>query len=155
MLLLLPSLPVKISYPKHLTLSPSFFQGKSTFLSLISGKNEFTGGKLLVNGKEGSLAQYRRLVGFVPQEDIMIRELTVYENIRHAAMMRLPSSWTTEKKLERVEAVLQSLDLDHVRNSIIGDEIRRGISGGQRKRVNVAMELVSDPALICLDEPTS
>jgi ABC-type multidrug transport system ATPase subunit len=85
----------------------------------------------------------------------MLRDLTVYENIRHAAMMRLPESWTMKKKLQRVELVLQSLDLVQVRDSIIGDEIRRGISGGQRKRVNVAMELVADPSLICLDEPTS
>lgn len=129
--------------------------GKTTFLSLIANKVDPTGGKLLVNGKEGSLTEYRRLVGYVPQEDIMLRELTVYENIRHAAMMRLPSTMPKAKKLDRVEKVMESLDLMHIKDSIIGDELRRGISGGQRKRVNVAMELVMDPALICLDEPTS
>ncbi|CAB9505209.1 Putative white-brown complex homolog protein 30 [Seminavis robusta] len=130
--------------------------GKTTFLSLISGKNDPTGGQLLVNGEEGTtLAQYRRLVGFVPQEDIMLRELTVYENIRHAAMMRLPASMSKKKKLKRVQHVMESLDLMHIKHTVVGDELKRGISGGQRKRVNVAMELVMDPALICLDEPTS
>jgi ABC-type multidrug transport system ATPase subunit len=129
--------------------------GKSTFLSLLSGKNEPTGGTLHVNGKEASLSQFRPLVGFVPQEDIMLRELTVEENIRHSAFMRLPADWTPKQKLERVYQVMESLDLLPIKDSIIGDEVRRGISGGQRKRVNVAMELVADPSLLALDEPTS
>ncbi|VEU45179.1 unnamed protein product [Pseudo-nitzschia multistriata] len=129
--------------------------GKSTFLSLLSGKTEPTGGTLAVNGEHASLKDYRKVVGFVPQEDIMIRELSVEENIRHSAFMRLPASMSRKKKLERVYQVMESLDLLRIRSSIIGDEIIRGISGGQRKRVNVAMELVADPSLLALDEPTS
>jgi ABC-type multidrug transport system ATPase subunit len=129
--------------------------GKSTFLSLLSGKVEPTGGTLKVNGAEASLKEYQKLVGFVPQEDIMLRELTVEENIRHSAFMRLPSELSRKEKKERVYQVMESLDLIRIRNSVIGDEITRGISGGQRKRVNVAMELVADPSLLALDEPTS
>ena len=108
-----------------------------------------------MNGEEASLKDFRELVGFVPQEDIMLRELTVEENIRHSALMRLPTGLSHEEKMDRVYQVMESLDLLHIRNSIIGDEIVRGISGGQRKRVNVAMELVADPSLLALDEPTS
>jgi len=129
--------------------------GKSTFLSLLSGKTEPTGGTLAVNGDNSSLKEFRELVGFVPQEDIMLRELTVEENIQHSAMMRLPTKLSHKQKIERVFKVMESLDLVHIRNNIIGDEIVRGISGGQRKRVNVAMELVADPSLLALDEPTS
>lgn len=124
-------------------------------MSLLSGKTEPTGGKLTVNGEESSLKDYRELVGFVPQEDIMLRELTVEENIRHSALMRLPTRLSHEEKMDRVYQVMESLDLLHIRNSIIGDDLIRGISGGQRKRVNVAMELVADPSLLALDEPTS
>lgn len=129
--------------------------GKSTFLSLLSGKTEPTAGQLEVNGEKTSLTKFKKLVGFVPQEDIMLRELTVEENIRHSAFMRLPAEWTRKQKLQRVEAVMESLELTPIKDSIIGDEIRRGVSGGQRKRVNVAMELVADPSLLALDEPTS
>mmetsp|Transcript_59762 Transcript_59762/g.146702 ORF Transcript_59762/g.146702 Transcript_59762/m.146702 type:complete len:251 (-) Transcript_59762:3446-4198(-) len=129
--------------------------GKSTFLSLLSGKVEPTAGQLEVNGEKTSLTKFKKLVGFVPQEDIMLRELTVEENIRHSAFMRLPADWTRKQKLQRVAAVMESLELTPIKNSIIGDEIQRGISGGQRKRVNVAMELVADPSLLALDEPTS
>ena len=68
----------------------------------------------------------------------MLRELTVEENIQHSAMMRLPTDLPYEEKLKRVEKVMASLDLLHIRNNIIGDELVRGVSGGQRKRVNVA-----------------
>jgi len=129
--------------------------GKSTFLSLLSGKIEPTGGTLSVNGKLSSLKDFRELVGFVPQEDIMLRELTVEENIRHSAWMRLSTGLSHQQKMDRVHKVMESLDLLHIRNSIIGDELIRGISGGQRKRVNVAMELVANPSLLALDEPTS
>jgi len=129
--------------------------GKSTFLSILSGKVDRTAGRLLINDQPSELTKYRRIIGFVPQEDIMLRSLSVEENVRHSAFMRLPADWSKEKKLARVEQVLRSLELTEIRHSIIGDEMKRGISGGQRKRVNVAMELVADPSLLCLDEPTS
>ena len=70
----------------------------------------------------------------------MLRELTVEENIYHSAMMRLPADWSHEKKKERVEEILESLEIEHVRDTVVGDEKKRGISGGQRKRVNIGME---------------
>lgn len=129
--------------------------GKTTFLTIMSGKVDRTGGTLKVNGEEEELSAFRNIIGFVPQEDIMMRDLTVEENVTHSALMRLPSSWSTASKLERVEEILDALEIDHIRDSVVGDEKKRGISGGQRKRVNIAMEMVTKPSLCCLDEPTS
>jgi ABC-type multidrug transport system ATPase subunit len=96
-----------------------------------------------------------RLVGFVPQEDTMHRELTVREILKSYALLRLPRFYDHLMVERVVQDVIEALQLDHVSDSIIGDETKRGISGGQRKRVNVGMEMVSDPSLLFLDEPTS
>jgi ABC-type multidrug transport system ATPase subunit len=120
--------------------------GKTTLLTLLSGKVDRSGGTLKVNGEEEELSSFRNVIGFVPQEDTMLRELTVEENVVHSAMMRLPSNWSKERKMERVDEILGSLEIDHIRDSIVGDERQRGISGGQRKRVNIAMEMVMNPS---------
>lgn len=91
----------------------------------------------------------------VPQDDIMMRDLTVEENIMFAAMTRLPSSWSSDRKLAFGDYVIELLGLSEIRNSPIGDEATRGISGGQRKRVNIGIELAADPVILALDEPTS
>eukprot|EP01135_Chromosphaera_perkinsii_P004490 Nk52_evm14s284 gene=Nk52_evmTU14s284 len=130
--------------------------GKTTFLSVLCGKVSRTGGEVLVNGKrEADLSKYRRITGFVPQDDVMHRTLTVQEILTHSALTRLPRNWSYQKKMEYVEKVLTILSLTHCRDSVIGDETQRGISGGERKRVNIGMELVSAPKALFLDEPTS
>mmetsp|Transcript_7124 Transcript_7124/g.15227 ORF Transcript_7124/g.15227 Transcript_7124/m.15227 type:complete len:853 (-) Transcript_7124:98-2656(-) len=129
--------------------------GKTTLLNMLSGKVPRTGGCVMINGEEDEIFNYRRIVGFVPQEDVMHRDMTVYENILHSALVRLPKEWPLERKHAQVEHVISLLGLTRVRNSLIGDERVRGISGGQRKRVNVAMELVTNPSVLFLDEPTS
>ena len=73
----------------------------------------------------------------VPQEDVMLRDFSVREILMHSAMMRLPASWTKEQKKELVLSTIAFLGLSHIQDSIIGDEEHRGISGGQRKRVNI------------------
>mmetsp|Transcript_26760 Transcript_26760/g.80819 ORF Transcript_26760/g.80819 Transcript_26760/m.80819 type:complete len:958 (-) Transcript_26760:85-2958(-) len=130
--------------------------GKTTIMNLITGKVKKTGGWITVNGEPcDDLSQYRSRTAFVPQEDVMHRELTVLDNITFSANMRLPANWTEEQKREKVMHTIYTLDLTHVQHSIIGDEFERGISGGQRKRVNVGLELVADPKILFLDEPTS
>lgn len=132
--------------------------GKTTLLNTVLGKCDSTwtrGGTLLINGVTEDLNRFRKLVGYVPQDDIMHRDLTVYENISYSANIRLPSDWTHEQRRQHVEAVIVSLQLSHVQHSNIGDENVRGISGGQRKRVNIGMELAAAPSLLLLDEPTS
>lgn len=133
--------------------------GKTTCLTTLAGKatyGELTG-RVFINGAPGLLTDtaYRHLLGFVPQDDVMHRDLTVEENVTHAAMTRLPASWSADKKLAFADYVLELLGLSEIRESPIGDETTRGISGGQRKRVNIALELAADPQVLLLDEPTS
>jgi ABC-type multidrug transport system ATPase subunit len=133
--------------------------GKTTFLSVISGRlprgTQCTG-ELFVNGKlENSIANYNKMVGFVPQDDTMLRELTVREVLKFSAELRLPS-YTSSLEIDKiVEDVISLLGLSEIRYAQIGSVDKRGISGGQRKRVNIGMELVADPIILFLDEPTS
>lgn len=85
----------------------------------------------------------------------MFAELTVEEQITYAALLRLPADMPREKKMIRVSRVVQELGLSKVRNTMVGNELIRGISGGERKRVNIGTELVTDPSLLFLDEPTT
>ncbi|KND05205.1 uncharacterized protein SPPG_00865 [Spizellomyces punctatus DAOM BR117] len=129
--------------------------GKTTFMNVLMGKVKRTGGTLYVNGQESEMHVFRKVIGYVPQEDIMLRELTVWENVLHSAKIRLPGDWSAKDVEEHVHGVLSALNLSHVAHTIIGDETTRGVSGGQRKRVNIGMELAAVPLAIFLDEPTS
>ncbi|KAJ3158449.1 hypothetical protein HDU86_002918 [Geranomyces michiganensis] len=129
--------------------------GKTTFMSVLMGKVARTTGSLFINGAEDEMRNFQKIIGFVPQDDIMLRELTVRENILHAARVRSPSAWTAKEVEMFVDQILESLSLTHVANTIVGDEFKRGVSGGQRKRVNIGMELASTPLALFLDEPTS
>jgi ABC-type multidrug transport system ATPase subunit len=85
----------------------------------------------------------------------MIPTLTVTSILHHSAALRLPSSTSSETRHRIVEEVLQVLGLSKVRDSIVGDENIRGVSGGEKKRVNIGIELVARPTALFLDEPTS
>lgn len=112
-------------------------------------------GHLFINGEEQEIFKFKKVVGFVPQDDIMLRELTVKENIAFSANIRLPR-WDKAKIRAHVSSVIKALGLKDVENSIIGDESQRlRISGGQRKRVNIGLELAACPIALFLDEPTS
>ncbi|KAF9424151.1 hypothetical protein BGZ94_008082 [Podila epigama] len=129
--------------------------GKTTLISMLTSKVPKDAGTIRVNGLEEDLGYYRKLIGFVPQEDIIHRELTVHDVLLHSAYMRLPSDLTKAEMTEKVLEIVDFLGLNKVMDSVVGDAERRGISGGQRKRVNIGMELVTDPSLLFLDEPTS
>ncbi|KAG0329380.1 hypothetical protein BG004_002343 [Podila humilis] len=129
--------------------------GKTTLISMLTSKISKDQGKIRVNGLEEELGHYRKLTGFVPQEDIMMRELTVHDVLLHSAYMRLPSDLSRKEKTEKVLEIIDFLGLNNVMDSVVGDAEQRGISGGQRKRVNIGMELVTDPSILFLDEPTS
>ena len=132
--------------------------GKSTLMNVLSGRAHYGyhTGSISINGQHMNqgLQGLRNLVGFVPQDDVMHPELTVRENVLFNAMLRLPRT-LEEPVQELVDAVLEALGLRKVQASLVGSVEKRGISGGQRKRVNIAMELVTRPACIMLDEPTS
>ena len=129
--------------------------GKTTFVTLLTGKVPRTTGKVSINGQPDELSKYKKLIGYVPQEDIMLRELSVREILMHSARMRLPKSWTFSMIKNKVLEIISFLGMGHVMDSIVGNEEERGISGGQRKRVNIGMELVAEPSVLFLDEPTS
>ncbi|KAM5584202.1 ABC transporter G family member 28 [Rosa sericea] len=131
--------------------------GKTTFLNALLGKVRgcTMSGMVLVNGKMESINSYKKIIGFVPQDDIVHGNLTVEENLWFSARCRLSSNLPQPEKVLVVERVIESLGLQAVRDSLVGTVEMRGISGGQRKRVNVGLEMVMEPSLLILDEPTS
>jgi ABC-type multidrug transport system ATPase subunit len=132
--------------------------GKSTFMNALSNRAPYgnVNGEVSLNGVVGeTIGKYPRLVGFVPQDDIMHDDLTVYENLMYSARLRLPPSIPAAQQRAIVEDVIEILDLGRIRDSVVGNPEKRGISGGQKKRVNIGMELVAYPRVLFLDEPTS
>ncbi|MDH6304776.1 ABC-type multidrug transport system ATPase subunit [Parabacteroides sp. PF5-5] len=128
--------------------------GKSTLLGLMNGNIHPDTGSITINGYEVDSPQARQLIGFVPQDDLLIEELTVYQNLLFTA--RFCFDKLSEKELEdRVNDVLMDLDLTEIRDLQVGSPLRKTISGGQRKRLNIALELLREPAILYLDEPTS
>jgi ABC-type multidrug transport system ATPase subunit len=112
-------------------------------------------GTILVNGRLRPPSAWQNIIGYVEQDDLMYENLTVYETLRYAAMLRLPQSMSTAEKMERVDEVVRSLSLEKCLHTRIGDSELRGVSGGERKRVSIGVELVTKPRLLFLDEPTS
>ncbi|XP_050214446.1 ABC transporter G family member 28 [Mercurialis annua] len=131
--------------------------GKTTFLSALTGKTSgcLITGMVLVNGKSEPIQAYKKIIGYVPQDDIVHGNLTVEENLWFSARCRLSADLPKPEKVLVVERVIEALGLQLVRDSLVGTVEKRGISGGQRKRVNVGLEMVMEPSLLILDEPTS
>ncbi|KAG2389631.1 hypothetical protein C9374_014191 [Naegleria lovaniensis] len=131
--------------------------GKTSFITSLSGRAYYgqRTGKVKLNGQEDDLTRFKKLVGFVPQNDIMLPSMTVYETLYFAAKCRLDKSKTNEQVENLVSSIISVLGLEDVKHSLIGDEKKRGISGGQKKRVNIGMELSAVPSVLFLDEPTS
>lgn len=131
--------------------------GKTTFLNALAGKaySSTTTGEILINGRLDPIRCYKKIIGFVPQDDIVHGNLTVEENLWFSARYRLSVRMTKAEQVLVVERIIDSLGLGAIRNSRVGTVEKRGISGGQRKRVNVGLEMVMEPSLLILDEPTS
>lgn len=131
--------------------------GKSTLLEVLTGQRSPQAGRVLFNGQclHTHFSSLKDHIGYVPQDDIMHRDLTVFEVLFHAAR-----SWDSRRPHHAIEQdvykVLASMGLSHIAGSLVGGTATiRGISGGQRKRVNIAIELLKSPKLLFLDEPTS
>ncbi|MDR0348479.1 MAG: ATP-binding cassette domain-containing protein [Tannerella sp.] len=128
--------------------------GKSTLLGLLNGSIQPDSGSITVNGRSINNPETKRLIGFVPQDDLLIEELTVYENVWFTARFSF-DGLSAQALEERVDTVLAELDLTDIKSLEVGSPIRKTISGGQRKRLNIALELIREPAILYLDEPTS
>ncbi|KAG6000847.1 hypothetical protein E4U21_004948 [Claviceps maximensis] len=133
--------------------------GKTTFLDILARKNKrgLVHGDFFVNGMKINDSEYKKVVGFVDQEDTMLPTLTVHETILNSALLRLPRDMSRATKEHRVLEVEKELGIHHIRDSLIGSEEGRGrgISGGEKRRVGIACELVTSPSILFLDEPTS
>ncbi|KAE8131070.1 hypothetical protein BDV38DRAFT_276277 [Aspergillus pseudotamarii] len=132
--------------------------GKSTLLRILSGMEKQSFGCLNISenyGDDGNIGRYRHCISFVPQDDIVFPNLTVWENILHTATIRLGGTYETRDIMMHVDNIITYLGLDHIRDQQVGSPENRGISGGERKRVSLGREIVALPSTIILDEPTS
>ncbi len=128
--------------------------GKSTLINLLNGKIQPTSGKLHINGHTIQGASHEGVIGYVPQDDLLFEELSVYENLYFNA--RICFSDFSEDLIEKtVSKVLTDLDLLEISDLTVGDPLNKYISGGQRKRLNIALELMREPSVLYVDEPTS
>ncbi|CDK25181.1 unnamed protein product [Kuraishia capsulata CBS 1993] len=135
--------------------------GKTTLLDILAGKNK--GGEksscLYINGEKlttkEDLYHFKKNIGFVDQEDYLIPTLTVYETVLNSALLRLPRRMSFKTKHAKVIQILAELRILHVKDKLIGSDFERGISGGEKRRVAIACELVTSPSILFLDEPTS
>lgn len=131
--------------------------GKTTFLELLAQKKKSgtVEGSVCINGKTVSPRVYRKLVGYVDQDDHLLPTLTVYETILYSALLRLPRNMPMKAKKSRVQEAMMELGISEIASRKIGWEGSRGISGGEKRRVSIACELVGNPSVLFLDEPTS
>ena len=130
--------------------------GKSTLLGVLNGTSPPFDGEVLINGisihKEKE--KIKGLIGFVSQDDLLIEELTVFENLYYNAKLCF-DNLADEEIIDKVDNVLRNLGLYEIRDMKVGTPLNKKISGGQRKRLNISLELIREPAILFLDEPTS
>ncbi len=131
--------------------------GKTTLMNALNGYTPPSSGDVLLNSRNlyANYAEFSKHLGYVPQDDIIHRDLAVGQALYYSARLRLPADYTKSDIRERIADVLKQLGLEGTENVLIGSAEKKGISGGQRKRVNLAMELLTDPLVLFLDEPTS
>lgn len=130
--------------------------GKSTLLNILNGKLKPEAGSVYLNGYDlhNEPKEITGLIGYVPQDDLLIEELTVYQNLYYNARLTF-GGYDEEKLNEVVISVLKQLDLYEIRDLLVGDPLNMKISGGQRKRLNIGLELMREPAVLFADEPIS
>jgi len=133
--------------------------GKTSLMNIVSG-NPTEGnisGSIMVNGQDvfKSMERIREMSAYIQQDDILLATATVRESTALSARLRLPKSMSDESKMQRVQNTLDMLGLNKCAETIIGDEMNKGVSGGEKRRVSMALELIKSPAILFLDEPTS
>ena len=149
---LLDDISLSIPPRKFVALVGGSGAGKSTLMDALNGLRPAQSGEVLYNGINyyRNLASFSNQLGYVPQDDIVHKDLTVERALYYAARMRLPSDFTNEQIQQRINEVLEDVEMTRRRKLLI-----KKLSGGQRKRVSIALELLSNPGIFFLDEPTS
>ncbi|MFT4753066.1 MAG: ABC-type multidrug transport system ATPase subunit [Salibacteraceae bacterium] len=130
--------------------------GKSTMLNVLNGNYKPTSGSITINGYDihSDKKEIQGVIGFVSQDDLLIEELTVFQNLFFSAKLSF-SNLNEQEITKKVNSVLNSLGLFKAKDLKVGNPIEKVISGGQRKRLNIALELIREPSVLFVDEPTS
>lgn len=130
--------------------------GKTTLLNVLNGIETPSSGEVLINGYNlhTEKDKVEGTIGYIPQDDLLIEELTVFENLYYNTKLCF-KNLTNEEITERVHKILSSLGLFDRKDLKVGSPLKKTISGGQRKRLNIALELIREPAILFVDEPTS
>ncbi|KAJ5703555.1 hypothetical protein N7493_011480 [Penicillium malachiteum] len=133
--------------------------GKTTLLNVLARRPPTSGartsGETYVNGANVESRYFRRMTSYVEQEDALIGSMTVHETLKFAADLSLPSSVSKRQRMERIRILLEAFGIQNQADTLVGTPIRKGISGGQKRRVSVASQLITCPKILFLDEPTS
>lgn len=130
--------------------------GKSTLLNVLNGSEKPSSGSVTINGIDiyEHPEKVRGVIGYIPQDDLLVEDLTVFENLFFASQLCY-GNYSKEKLTALVEKVLRNLGLSETRNLKVGGVMDKVISGGQRKRLNIGLELLREPTVLFVDEPTS
>ena len=124
-------------------------------LNILAQRVKQTSGSITVNGQDVGKS-FRSLSAFVQQDDVLMGNLTVREVMRYAALLRLDSRIPMKQKMSKIDEILDELGLTKCADTIIGvPGMKKGISGGERKRLSIALELLTEPSVLFLDEPTT
>ncbi|MDQ6645272.1 MAG: FHA domain-containing protein, partial [Chloroflexota bacterium] len=150
--ILINDISIAIPPRKFVALVGGSGAGKSTLMDALNGLRPAQEGKVFYNGQDyyKHLAAFSTQLGYVPQDDIIHRDLTVERALYYAARLRLPSDFTRAQIKQRIDEVLDDVEMTFRRNLLVSK-----LSGGQRKRVSIALELLANPSVFFLDEPTS
>ncbi|CAH0473500.1 unnamed protein product [Peronospora belbahrii] len=131
--------------------------GKTTLVDLLADRirSGHVTGDMELNGKPREIQTFRAVTSYVAQEDSLLGSFTVFETMHMAAKLSLPNNVTSNQITSRVDNVIEAMGLGTCRYTLVGDIFRKGLSGGQKRRLSIAIELLSNPSILILDEPTS
>lgn len=124
--------------------------GKTTLLDALSGQKPIDSGSIRLH-RERVSKKWRRKICYVLQQDIFFAELTLRETLTYTAMLRMPDRMARAEKMRCVDNILETLELTGCQHTKIGDYMNRGLSGGEKKRANIACELLTNPSIMLLD----
>ncbi|MCK7535671.1 MAG: ABC transporter ATP-binding protein [Marinilabiliales bacterium] len=153
---LLTGVSFSISEGKLVGILGASGSGKTTLLNMLSGITRPTSGTVRINRLDvfEDKPELEGVVGYVPQDDMLIESLTVFENLYYAAALSFRDKSKEEMAL-LAGKILENLGLEEKKDLQVGSIMNKVISGGQRKRLNIALELIREPSILLLDEPTS